>query len=75
MRKKQTGNENEQETESEPTASTSKVKEETNFIDLAKMACLLCKRRFESVEVLNKHISKSDLHKVWLNHLKYISFG
>jgi RNA-binding protein 5/10 len=64
MRKKQTSNENEQETESEPTASTSKVNEETSFIDLAKMACLLCKRRFESVEVLNKHISKSDLHKV-----------
>lgn len=27
------------------------------------MACLLCKRRFDSLEVLNKHIAKSDLHK------------
>jgi RNA-binding protein 5/10 len=34
------------------------------IIDLVKMACLLCKRKFDSVEILNKHVAKSDLHKV-----------
>jgi len=36
---------------------------ETSLIDTNKMACLLCKRRFDSLEILNKHIAKSDLHK------------
>ena len=37
---------------------------EASLIDLNKMACLLCKRRFDSVDILNKHLAKSDLHKV-----------
>jgi hypothetical protein len=38
--------------------------DEANLIDTTKMACLLCKRRFDSIEILNKHVAKSDLHKV-----------
>ena len=37
---------------------------ESSLIDISKLACLLCKRRFDSLEILNKHIAKSDLHKV-----------
>ena len=37
---------------------------EASLIDISKLACLLCKRRFDSLDILNKHIVKSDLHKV-----------
>ena len=37
----------------------------SDLIDHNKMACLLCKRRFDSIELLNKHVAKSDLHKVF----------
>lgn len=33
-------------------------------MDRAKNACMLCRRQFPSTEVLQKHISMSDLHKV-----------
>ncbi|XP_072946189.1 RNA-binding protein 5-like [Epargyreus clarus] len=33
------------------------------IIDWAKLTCLLCKRRFPSIEVLTKHKTMSDLHK------------
>lgn len=33
------------------------------IIDWAKLTCLLCKRKFPSVEVLTKHKTLSDLHK------------
>ncbi|XP_052749458.1 RNA-binding protein 5-A [Galleria mellonella] len=33
------------------------------IIDWSKLTCLLCKRRFPSVEVLTKHKTLSDLHK------------
>lgn len=34
------------------------------LIDTNKLACLLCKRQFDSIDILNKHTVKSDLHKV-----------
>ena len=40
------------------------VFDEKKFIDCNKMACLLCKRGFDSVELLNKHVQISALHKV-----------
>ena len=40
------------------------VFDEKKFIDNVKMACLLCKRGFDSVELLNKHVQLSALHKV-----------
>ena len=43
--------------------------DELSLIDLNKIACLLCKRKFDSVDILNKHIIKSDLHKVMINFL------
>ena len=45
--------------------STMPPAEATAHIDTLKLACLLCKRRFESLDILNKHVAKSDLHKVW----------
>lgn len=33
------------------------------IIDWPKLTCIICKRRFPSVEVLNKHKTLSDLHK------------
>ena len=38
--------------------------DEKKFIDNNKMACLLCKRGFDSIELLNKHVQLSALHKV-----------
>lgn len=37
---------------------------ELALIDEAKKMCLLCKRAFPTVDVLRKHVDKSDLHKV-----------
>ena len=37
---------------------------EAKLVDLAKMACLLCKRQFPNKEALTRHTQLSDLHKV-----------
>ncbi|ULU12682.1 hypothetical protein L3Y34_015733 [Caenorhabditis briggsae] len=37
---------------------------ERALYDEAKKTCLLCKRAFSDVEVLRKHVEKSDLHRV-----------
>ncbi|KAL1462394.1 hypothetical protein WDU94_014232 [Cyamophila willieti] len=37
--------------------------EEKLQIDWDKLACLICKRQFNSKDILTKHIHKSDLHK------------
>lgn len=36
---------------------------EKDFVDFGKLTCLLCKRAFQSLEILNKHIKMSNLHK------------
>ncbi|XP_054168567.1 RNA-binding protein 5-like isoform X2 [Oppia nitens] len=45
--------------------------EEKRLIDWEKLACLLCKRQFNTTDLLNKHLEKSDLHKSNLNALKH----
>ncbi|KAH8413201.1 hypothetical protein KR009_008743 [Drosophila setifemur] len=37
--------------------------DESDFVDLQKLTCLLCKRAFPSLEVLQKHLKMSNLHK------------
>ena len=37
---------------------------DTGQVDWKSLTCLLCKRKFPSRDVLNKHIQFSDLHKV-----------
>ncbi|XP_054720113.1 RNA-binding protein 5-like isoform X2 [Uloborus diversus] len=37
--------------------------DESRFIDLSKMACLLCKRQFPNKDALSRHQQLSDLHK------------
>ncbi|CAG5124406.1 unnamed protein product, partial [Candidula unifasciata] len=37
--------------------------DESKLVDWTKLACLLCKRQFQSKDILNKHIQVSDLHK------------
>lgn len=37
--------------------------DESKFIDLSKMACLLCKRQFPNKDALSRHQQLSDLHK------------
>lgn len=39
------------------------IDNDEGIIDWPKLTCLICKRRFPSAEVLNKHKSLSDLHK------------
>ncbi|XP_059056047.1 RNA-binding protein 5-A-like [Achroia grisella] len=43
--------------------SESTFDNDDGIIDWSKLTCLLCKRRFPSVEVLTKHKTLSDLHK------------
>lgn len=38
--------------------------DESKLLDHSKMACLLCKRQFQSKEQLMRHAQMSDLHKV-----------
>ncbi|KAK6051360.1 hypothetical protein COOONC_11135 [Cooperia oncophora] len=46
-----------------PTAQEHREMMERALVDEPKKMCLLCKRAFPSVDVLRKHIEKSDLHK------------
>ncbi|XP_013113938.2 RNA-binding protein 5 [Stomoxys calcitrans] len=36
---------------------------EKDFVDFQKLTCLLCKRAFQSLEILQKHLKMSNLHK------------
>lgn len=38
--------------------------DEQKYIDRTKKSCLLCRRQFQNVEMLDKHIQMSNLHKV-----------
>ncbi len=49
------------------TVETQKIDDQSVFIDTTRIVCLLCKRRFESIDNLKKHLAKSELHKVILN--------
>lgn len=40
-----------------------------DLVDFSKLTCLLCKRAFQSLEILNKHIKMSNLHKENLQKL------
>ncbi|KAK3592311.1 hypothetical protein CHS0354_030647 [Potamilus streckersoni] len=44
--------------------------DESKLVDLTKMACLLCKRRFQNKESLLRHQQMSDLHKQNLEALQ-----
>uniref|UniRef100_F1KTY5 RNA-binding protein 10 n=1 Tax=Ascaris suum TaxID=6253 RepID=F1KTY5_ASCSU len=45
------------------------------FVDAEKKSCVLCKRKFASVEVLMKHVRLSDLHKKNLEEYKRNASG
>lgn len=36
---------------------------EKDYVDFEKLTCLLCKRAFQSHDILNKHLKMSNLHK------------
>lgn len=36
---------------------------ENDYIDFDKLTCLLCKRAFQSLDILNKHLKMSNLHR------------
>lgn len=42
---------------------------EKDFVDFGKLTCLLCKRAFQSLDILNKHLKMSNLHKENLQKL------
>lgn len=50
-------------------ASNSNALSDKDLIDFDKLACLLCKRAFQSLDILNKHIKMSNLHKENLQKL------
>jgi RNA-binding protein 5/10 len=39
--------------------------DESKLVDWTNLACMLCKRKFQSKEILTKHTQFSDLHKVY----------
>lgn len=43
---------------------------EREYVDFEKLTCLLCKRAFQSQEILNKHLKMSSLHKENLQKLR-----
>ena len=43
--------------------------DESRLVDWTKLACLLCKRQFQSRDILAKHNQFSDLHKVGRCHV------
>jgi len=43
--------------------------DESKLVDWTKLACLLCKRQFQSKEILSKHTQVSQLHKENLESL------
>ncbi|XP_026844884.1 RNA-binding protein 5-B-like isoform X1 [Drosophila persimilis] len=60
------GSESDEDTAGPPAAAvggSSAVADEMDFVDLQKLTCLLCKRAFQSLEILQKHLKMSNLHK------------
>ncbi|KAH8351999.1 hypothetical protein KR084_001050 [Drosophila pseudotakahashii] len=49
--------------------------DESDYVDLQKLTCLLCKRAFQSLDILQKHLKMSNLHKENLAKLKQNSGG
>ncbi|KAB7499087.1 RNA-binding protein 10 [Armadillidium nasatum] len=49
--------------EDDKESSQDSEKQEEKLVDVAKMACLLCKRQFPNKEALNKHVQLSNLHR------------
>ncbi|CAD5228317.1 unnamed protein product [Bursaphelenchus xylophilus] len=48
----------------EPSETREPIRFDINeFLDKSLIACLLCQRQFKSLDVLEKHCQKSDLHK------------
>jgi RNA-binding protein 5/10 len=43
---------------------------ENDLVDFEKLTCLLCKRAFQSVDILSKHMKQSNLHKENLQKYK-----
>nr|AAL48124.1 RH03791p [Drosophila melanogaster] len=52
-----------QNTQSSAVVSGGGGAEESDYVDFHKLTCLLCKRAFQSLEVLQKHLKMSTLHK------------
>ncbi|XP_034668333.1 RNA-binding protein 5-B-like isoform X1 [Drosophila subobscura] len=44
-------------------SGSSAAADEMDFVDFQKLTCLLCKRAFQSLEILQKHLKMSNLHK------------
>lgn len=55
--------------EEEPGDDDSGILDESRLTDWNKLACLLCKRQFQTKEILIKHQQMSDLHKQNLENL------
>ncbi|CAJ0954929.1 unnamed protein product, partial [Mesorhabditis belari] len=57
-----------------PTAQQQREEMERNLIDRPNKTCLLCRRAFASLDVLDKHVERSDLHKTNLE-MKRVEWG
>ncbi|EDW75885.2 uncharacterized protein Dwil_GK14959 [Drosophila willistoni] len=49
--------------------------DEMDYVDFKKLTCLLCKRAFQSLDILQKHLKMSNLHKENLAKLNQNSAG
>ncbi|GIY23570.1 hypothetical protein CDAR_7412 [Caerostris darwini] len=57
------GDDSDSDTEPDSSQPQNSKIDESKYIDLSKMACLLCKRQFSNKEALTRHQQLSDLHK------------
>jgi len=46
------------------------ISDESDYVDFQKLTCLLCMRAFQSLDILQKHLKMSNLHKENLDKLK-----
>lgn len=57
------GSDSENEQEDSAQRSAPSAASEKDYVDFEKLTCLLCKRAFQSLEILSKHLKMSTLHK------------
>lgn len=67
------GSDSDNESNEKPVSSGSNHRlSEKDLVDFEKLTCLLCKRAFQSLDILQKHIKMSQLHK---DNLQKLNLG
>lgn len=63
------GSDSDNDVDQNPSSNNGRALSEKDLVDFDKLTCLLCKRAFQSIDILNKHLKMSNLHKENLKKL------